>query len=700
MAKRITKPKEKAVEPSWYTVGWSYAEKQRGGAVGGSLEVRTRSKAEAQAIVEGKLRAKGITWKDITIVKGRNPGLTRTGGVDRYAAELQSMVGRLHLNAAGPNTPSPIWVHGDPTHDPDATARTMWAKFMDESSHGLSVSDFPRFVICDVNGYPTLPLPSEAVKDETRWDGITAVVREQLDYWKATLQERIERLGKIKRRSAEDTDQLKRDKATLKELEAFDGWKYQRYVEQLLPGRKPHALDLDNRRLYRLSNGQLIPVSDLGTYVLRVDFWRRLLALWDGPMDKRADNVRTFLDHHHRKGGKPEQFRDLVKDTLPRLRKLTGRELLVDKVEGWLQRASAPSSSAKRTELQPMPFEREAAAQYAQLLRDELPGFSICPYPRHLSIGTRETYPSVEPGIEATDAGVRSVENWNGIDRAVKQAVERKLPDGELKDSLTGWTYASIVPDGIPNPFDIPNPRVYLLDGALIPSDRFIIRGRLSKAANDAFVAFQRQLKRAWTSPMNLRKAKVVEYLDHHFTNGGNPNAFVDFVEAAGPSMSITGNTRSFNYEEALQKELAAWLVTARKRLGGAAKVQAATKSSKVKDPNAWPDLKSLALFHAYRVEAEDASADIDLDNAEQVAHDAGHKSKSSGKTLLENYRKYATGNPEKRKRERTKEGKRPGDVAKRFTVVLARLALFPDALSIAQAEHRIVRTRANGSED
>ena len=61
-------------------MGWSYAEKQRGGAVGGSLEVHTRSKAEAQATVDAKLRAKGITWKDITIVKGRDPGLTRKGG--------------------------------------------------------------------------------------------------------------------------------------------------------------------------------------------------------------------------------------------------------------------------------------------------------------------------------------------------------------------------------------------------------------------------------------------------------------------------------------------------------------------------------------------------------------------------------------------------------------------------------------------
>lgn len=696
MAKRSSKAKEQPAERSWYTVGWSYTEPQQGGAVGGSMEVHARGEAEAQATVEDKLRAKGITWKDITIVKGRDPRLTWTGGApDRYATELQSMVGRLHVNAAAPDKPSPIWVHGDPSHDPDGTARTMWAKFMDESSHGLSVSDFPRFVICDVIGYPTLPLPSEAVKDEMRWDGITGLVREQLDYWKATLQERIERLGKVKRRSAEDADQLKRDKATLKELGAFDGWNYQRYVEQLLPGRKPHTLDLDNRRLYRLSNGQLIPVSDLGTYVLRVDFWRRLLVLWDGPMDKRADNVRAFLDHHHRKGGKPEQFRDLVKDTLPRLRKLTGRELLVDKVEGWLQRASAPSSSVKRSDLPAMPFEREAAAQFGQLLRDELPGFSICPYPMHLAIGTRDTYPDTKPGIEATDAGVRSVENWNGIDKAVRKAVEKKLPDGELKDTLMGWTYSSIVPEGIPNPFDIPNPREYLLDGALIPSDRFILRGRLSKAANDAFVAFQRQLKRAWTSPMNLRKAKVVEYLDHHFAHGGNPNAFVDFVEAAGPSMSITGNTRSFTYEEALQKELAAWLVIARKRLGNGAK-----PTTKLKAAKAWPDLKSLALFHAFRCEADEGSADITNENASEIANGAGFTKQSSGKELKGHFTKYAWGTPESKQRERTKEGKRPGDVLKRFDTVIAKLAPYTEALALAEEERKIVRNRSNANED
>jgi len=352
MAKRITKPKERAVEPAWYTVRWSYPEPLRGGAVGGSLEVRAKDEAEAQATVEAKLRAKGHTWKDITIVKGRDPGLTRKGGTERHYAELQAMlgIGRLALHAWSDVEPRPMWASPDIMPDPDATARTGWAKFMDESSYGLSVSAFPRFIIPDVDGYPTLPLPAVDVRNPKRWEAITSAVRDQLDYWKGTLQERIERQGKAKRRSAEDAAQLKRDKATLKQLQAFDGWTYQAFVERMLPGRVPDPRDLDDLLLYRLSNGKMIPITNLGRDQLRVDFWRRLLSLWDGPVDKRADLVRGFLDHHHLTGGKPEVFRDLVNGTAVRLRGMVSKGaslrdaerwgLLADKLEGWLSDAA------------------------------------------------------------------------------------------------------------------------------------------------------------------------------------------------------------------------------------------------------------------------------------------------------------------------------------------------------------------------
>ena len=354
MAKRSSKVKEQPVEPAWYTatltpIGFTndngILRDAKGRQVGRPVK---HEFAKDKVEVEAKLRAKGYSWEDITIVKGRDPGLTRKGGTEHYYAELQAMlgIGSLALHAWSDVEPRPMWASPDIMPDPDATARTGWEKFMNESSYGLSVSAFPRFIIPDVDGYPTLPLPAADVRNAKRWDATTSIVRDQLDYWKGTLQERIERLGKAKRRSAEDTDELKRDKATLKQLQAFDGWSYHAFVEAMLPGRQPDPRDLDNLRLYRLSNGHLVPITNLGPDQLRVDFWRRLLSLWEGPVDNRATTVRDFLDHHHRYGGKDEVFRDLVKDTAARLRGLVSKGaslrnserwgLLADKLEQWL----------------------------------------------------------------------------------------------------------------------------------------------------------------------------------------------------------------------------------------------------------------------------------------------------------------------------------------------------------------------------
>lgn len=277
-----------------------------------------------------------------------HPGLARKSGIERYSAELRTMLGieGLTHKAWSDVVPRPTWVSPDIMPDPDAKAREEWEKFMNESSNGLSVSAFPRFIIPDVDGYSTLALPGTDVSNAKRWEAITSAVRTQLDYWKGTIQECIQRLGKAKPLSVEDAAQLKRDKATLKELQVFDGWTYQGFVEAMLPGRKPDPRDLDNLRIYRLSNGQLVPFANLGGDQLRVDFWSRLLSLWDGPVDNRAELIRDFLDHHHHHGGKAEVFRELVKDTAARLRGLVSGgarlrnaerwDLLADKLEGWL----------------------------------------------------------------------------------------------------------------------------------------------------------------------------------------------------------------------------------------------------------------------------------------------------------------------------------------------------------------------------
>lgn len=577
----------------------------RGGAVGGSVVINARDQAEAQAKVEAMLRKKGTAWDTITVVKGRDQGLTmKGGGLERYYHELTALlgIGNFNLYAWSSNEPSPMWASADLMPDPDGTAQTWWTKFMDESSHGLAVSDFPRFIICDVEGYPTLPLPAEFVRDPKRWDRITTVMRDQLDYWKARLQERIERLGKVEQRSAEDAEQLEKDKATLKELEAFDGWSYEAYVNAMLPGRVPHPLDLDNPRLYRLSNGQLIPITNLGPDQLRVDFGRRLLELRDGPRDKWADAVREFLDHHHHNGGKAEPFRDLVKITAQRLRDMVKGAnprnterwgLLADKLDVWLSVAmttenndgemeglnAAPRMATSDAASDP---EVEAKAFHEEQLRDYIPGLSICPFPLHLSVGTRETYPDIVPGVSVNYTWMRRADQWSDIARAVKKQVDR-LPEGPLKDRFQDWTYASIAPEGRPNAFDIPNPRTYLLDGTQIPTTPYW---------NAVVLSFHRTLIAIWTRPQEYPPNRKVEtlhqYLDHHFDHGGNPRLLVEYVERVGPSFNrntVTG-VRTPVFPEGLQKELAAWVVSARKRLGSPAKVKAGPKAVKPSGPS------------------------------------------------------------------------------------------------------------------
>ncbi|MBZ0205921.1 MAG: hypothetical protein K8H89_06315 [Flavobacteriales bacterium] len=526
MAKRPTKQKTQQPEPTWYTVGWSYPEPLRGGAVGGSLEVHAKDEAEAQATVEGKLRAKGHTWKDITIVKGRDPGLTRKGGTERHYAELQAMlgIGRLALHAWSDVEPRPMWASPDIMPDPDATARTGWAKFMDESSYGLSVSAFPRFIIPDVEGYPTLPLSAVDVRNPKRWEAITSAVRDQLDWWKATLQERIERQGKAKRRSAEDAAQLKRDKATLKQLQTFDGWTYQAFVEAMLPGRKPDPRDLDNLRLYRLSNGQLIPITNLGRDQLRVDFWRRLLSLWDGPVDKRAELVRGFLDHHHLTGGKAEVFRDLVKDTAARLRGMVSKGaslrdaerwgLLADKLEGWLSDAAERLTA---TLSRPAPYVFVTGAGGEQWSKEA-----------HLPIMEQRQGP-----MEPVTA---SMEQLSTYVNTYYLGPLGGMPPLAVTPFGTAWDGGK--PMDLPNPFRIADNWKGTGKPALLFDTTAWIQGDVSPSEVGPALMwqFREEVLQRWNGSLgadpSLRRQLVRYYLDHHATNGGRESAFVEVVEA------------------------------------------------------------------------------------------------------------------------------------------------------------------------
>jgi hypothetical protein len=556
MAKRITKPKEKAVEPTWYTAtltpqGIVNAQgvlvDAKGRQIGRPIKVVWATSKED---VEAKLREKGHTWKEITIVKGRDPGLTRKGGTERYYAELQTMlgIGRLALHAWSDVEPRPMWASPDIMPDPDATARTGWAKFMDESSYGLSVSAFPRFIIPDVDGYFTLPLPVTDVRNPKRWDALTSAVRDQLDWWKGTLQERIERLGKAKRRSAEDAAQLKRDKATLKELQAFDGWTYQGFVEAMLPGRKPDPRDLDNLRLYRLSNGKLIPITNLGR--------------------KRAELVRGFLDHHHLTGGKAEVFRDLVKDSATRLRGMVSKGaslrdakrwgLLADKLEGWLSDAAERLTA---TLSRPAPYVFVTGAGGEQWSKEA-----------HLPIMEQRQGP-----MEPVTASMEQLSAY--VNRGYLGPLGG-TPPLALTPFGTAW-------DG-GKPMDLPNPFRIADNWKGTGKPALLCEVPPSEVGPALMWQFREEVLQRWNGSLgadpSLRRQLVRNYLDHHATNGGRESAFVEVVEAlflsdAPPAPRdvaerIAKGELKSAVPDGLKAEVSAWMEERRKAVAKAKQPQ------------------------------------------------------------------------------------------------------------------------------
>jgi len=688
MAKRSIKATAQpgTEERAWYTVRWEYDEPLQGGATGGIVEIHTKDKTEAQEAVESKLKAKGRTWKNVTVVKGRNTELVLKGDVGPYYMKLHWMLGSGPRSpyAWGYVEPTPLWASPSIMPDPDASARSGWDKFMDESSYGLSVSAYPRFILCDVDDYPILLLPPETVQNPKQWERITAVVREQLNYWKAILQERIERIGKIKRRSTEDADQLKQDMTTLKELEAFDGWSYKSYVEAMLPGHEPHSMDLDNIRLYRLSNGHLIPITNLGQDQLRLDFWRRLFSLWDGPVDKRADAVRAFLGHHYRKGAKHEQFLDLVKDTIPRLRKLSGYELLVDKVEEWIQLAVQYPA-----ELMPTDSELSILEGMRWVLVkcvSKLPP----PTPKPGTFGTDTARQRVRPGevyMEEVRLVIEAPQCYQFVpatSEIATEMVERML-------SKNPGLQLSRLDGSEPNALDTMNPY------------RTFNNGRIFAEVNGSSGAWQFLDRLRFEAAKLSTRATVVDaYLNHHYL-GPNPSAFVEFIRgevlkwkdrrSKAPQLDPLaawavdhGHATSHLPDPWLIDRCERWIENILKdqvELFTFDKLQGTEANAKVKE---WSTLKACALFHALLFASTKTEiADLSTD---KVAIQAGHPGKGCGKRLRTYFNDYRNA------KGRMAKSTRNSAVLSRYDEVICKMGNYPEALALAKQERKEVYAR------
>ena len=271
--------------------------------------------------VEAKLARKGWKWKRITITEGRCIATlpwNKDEEAERYHAELENMLGHgfpPRYNAG----PFPIGYRASPEVK-DTDARKSWAKYLEEWSHGLSVSALPQYLDVDMGG--TIYLPARLVQDAGRWKHCTAFVEATVAQWKASRAHMAEhRKGD---RSPEARELRKDDMEAVKSLDALKGWTFPALVERI--GAKPSPFDIPNPRLFHIPTGYMVPTINPGKERLMVEFWRHLLSAWDGPANTRAEVVRSMLGHHHVHGGRPEVYRELVRDTCARLRGLEAKE--------------------------------------------------------------------------------------------------------------------------------------------------------------------------------------------------------------------------------------------------------------------------------------------------------------------------------------------------------------------------------------
>lgn len=335
MAKRTHKDER----PKWYTATVE-PEAMPGNPSSQSGEVRATNKEEVEAL----LKAKGWRWKRLTISEGQciyRPAWNWDDHAERYQAELEAMLEKRfppRYNSA------PVYIGSNaPAEVRDQSAREHWARYVEEWSHGISVSIVPHYLKVPRCG--DIYLPALWVQDPALWDQCTGIVQRTVKQWKANRVHMAEHYkGERSPEARELQAECLADVATLKALE---GWTFSAFMERLNLGPAPSPFDVAHPGILDIVTGHMVPSQNPGRDYVKVEWWRQLLTAWDGPANTKGARVEELLDHHHHHGGRAEVFRALVKSTARRLQAMkgTGRkgaeywETLADALEQWLAKA-------------------------------------------------------------------------------------------------------------------------------------------------------------------------------------------------------------------------------------------------------------------------------------------------------------------------------------------------------------------------
>lgn len=175
----------------------------------------------------------------------------------------------------------------------------------------------------------------------------------------------------------------------------------------------------------------------------------------------------------------------------------------------------------------------EAKAHWASVLQDQVPGLAISHYPQVFMLQIPRFFvdEGQEPGwlpvyfvdTEAILEGWTKDEDFRG-----EVLCYSKFDETPLKN----WSYSAAAKNcdaaiSPPDPKDLPNPRVYWLDGTLA------IGWNDQKPIGPWLLhLFQEHIRCVWSDGRitNHRATIVTNFLDHHRDKGGNPEKFIAHI--------------------------------------------------------------------------------------------------------------------------------------------------------------------------
>lgn len=227
-----------------------------------------------------------------------------------------------------------------------------------------------------------------------------------------------------------------------------------------------------------------------------------------------------------------------------------------------------------RVEGTPDELETKAREQFDKARERYFPGFAFSDLPANFVLPTKDGW------TVTASAG----DLWRNKDRWSE--IPAHLGDHPVGRVPKGWIYAKLVGNAEPHRFDLKNPRLYTLEGRPVPwSGSFASAGKAYTHPLGHFTSMLLDVFRtADPEAPNMRTPEVHAFLDHHRTNGGNPERFAEYVEELLAGWKAEPLARA----ELLNKAVESWLNGAR-NAPTSAKVGGKAKSKR-------PDLKRPTL--------------------------------------------------------------------------------------------------------